>query len=129
MGEERRSFSRVKFDTRAVMSDGVRSVEGQVTNLSLRGAYVLCEEGFVAGDVLDVAVVLDRGENQEQLRVRANVVRATDDGLALQFDLEGIDLDALIYLRHIVAYALGDADVPMNEFWAWQEERKKQQAE
>lgn len=105
MGEEKRRRSRVcaHFDA-YVYCDGEK-IPVTTSNISMKGA-LFCPEPRLIGKH-DCTVVFDLAKDIT-LRIKGRIVRASDEGLAIDF--ESMDADAFFHLRNMVRYAAGDAE-------------------
>jgi hypothetical protein len=115
MTEQKRSNTRVSFNSRAEVRFDGRVVEGEVRNLSLKGVLILTDQEIPQGQEVDVTIHLTGVGSQLSLRMEAEVVRAEGGQLGLHFT--EVDLDTFIHLRNIVAYNEGDDEKIMNEFF------------
>jgi len=111
---ERRHFTRVGFETRAVVRFRDKTVSGAVDNLSLKGMFLKTPEAVPAGERGSVRIFLESGSAELSLELEGAVVRCQGDGIAIHFDR--MDLDSFFHLKNIVAYNSGDMDGVMKEF-------------
>jgi hypothetical protein len=115
MTEQKRSNTRVPFNSRAEVRSSDRTVEGEVRNLSLKGMMIATEERLPEGEEVDVTMYLTGVGSQLSLEMKAEVVRSEGNGLGLRFT--EVDVDTFIHLRNVVAYNEGDDDKIMAEFF------------
>lgn len=109
---EKRKFTRIPFQCEATVSKGETEIQGQVNDLCLSGMYFVCDKKFKIGDKLSIKLLLDN----RAVYVQGKVVRKTNTGMAVEFLLEGIELDTLTDLKYIVSLNLGDSKLVMTEF-------------
>jgi hypothetical protein len=115
MTEQKRSNTRVSFNSRAEVRYGNTLVEGEVRNLSLKGVLIATEERIPEGEEVAVTIHMTGVGSQLALQMEAEVVRSEEASLGLKFT--EVDLDTFIHLRNIVAYNEGDDEKIMNEFF------------
>jgi PilZ domain len=121
---EKRRFSRVKFGARGTVSHLGASIEGSVDNLSLNGMLLLTQQTLPEGARVKVEITLDDDADPLVLQITGFVVRAAPVGLAVQFDMDPMDLEALTVLKQIIGYNTGDPEGVMNEFYSYLDRRK-----
>jgi len=80
MRKEKRGFTRLALCAKANMLLEDQIVEGKVTNLSLKGAFVTACEHLRLNDVVTLTI-----DNTLACQVMARVVRVTDQGMGLEF--------------------------------------------
>ncbi len=117
---ERRRFTRVGFESQAILTSSTWSSRGRIEDLSLQGIRVATPHGAV-GDEVEVTVVLSE-PHELSFMVPGSVVRADGAWLAVRFDLSGIDVGTLTHLRYLVGTELGDLDEVMSEYSRWLDE-------
>jgi hypothetical protein len=86
MEKENRAFTRLAMHLKADMFLKDRTIKGQIENLSLKGVFI------VAGEKLDLHQVVSISINNSlACRVRAKVVRVTDEGIGFEFEKTLLD--------------------------------------
>jgi hypothetical protein len=81
MHGEKRNFARLALHAKAYIHWDDQDIEGEVENISIKGAFVTAASQMVINDV--VAFTID---NTPTCDLKAKVVRVTDKGLGLQFE-------------------------------------------
>jgi len=116
---EKRRFSRVPFRKLAAVrsTDGALEMEGEISNISLAGMLLDCDNRMPVGTEVDVEIILVDGNPELEITVKGKVVRISEAGTAVQFMLKGIPFESLTHLRYVVAYNLGDDDTVMDEYF------------
>jgi hypothetical protein len=86
MRKENRAFTRLAMHAKANMLLEGQDVEGEVENLSLKGAFVVagCQLGLNKVVTITIDDTLARG-------IRAKVVRVMDKGVGLEFEKTLLD--------------------------------------
>lgn len=105
-GVEKRKFERVDLRTEAVVRHQDVTFRGEVENLSLKGLFVRTDQKIPLNEKVDVAMFFQGSSSELSFSLEAKVVRATDEGLGLNF--RKIDIDSLV--RSEVAATAGGSD-------------------
>ncbi len=107
--DNRRKNSRVQFCATISLDFPDQSHEECETHdLSLKGVFVQGITGRKIGDTCLVSLRLAGSTSDLVLKMKGEVVRVDDDGLALHFF--EIDLDSFFHLKNILYYNSGDPD-------------------
>lgn len=113
---EKRHFTRILFQTEALMEHHGRSFRGGVENLSLKGMMLKTADKVPVDEVVAIKIFLSGSSSELAIDVMGKVVRHEPEGLAIVF--EKIDLDSFIHLKNVVAYNTGDDTEVMEEFYS-----------
>ena len=115
MDENRRNFSRVKFNSTVKLSLNGSQVEAGLLDISLKGALVspLSPVQLVKGDTCHFEFHLS--ESNIILKVNSVVVYQQDAHLGLKFG--NIDLESMIHLRRLVELNVGDPEKIQKELF------------
>lgn len=106
--KERREFSRVAINIEISLRSGGEKITSRRTrNLSMKGVYVPCRQGFPAGSKCRVTLFLGEPEAQLRIEAKAMVVRQDQGGMAIQF-LE-LPLESYQHLRQLLLYNAPDS--------------------
>jgi len=113
--DERRNFSRVKFQSKCYLTFEDKKIEGLLVDLSLKGALVLNDEKLDvnSGDSCTFNFSLD-GAGFE-LNFNATLVYYKGDQLGVRFG--NIDLESMIHLRRLVELNTGDSNKVQDELF------------
>ncbi|GLI38177.1 PilZ domain-containing protein [Geobacter hydrogenophilus] len=114
---EKRKFERVDLRTEAVVRHRDLTFRGEVENLSLKGLFVRTDQKIPLHEKVDVAMFFHGSSSELSFSLEANVVRATDDGIGLNF--RKIDIDSLV--RSDVLSSAGDRQQVIEEFYGYAE--------
>jgi hypothetical protein len=112
---EKRDFTRVPFETKAVISWEGHSATGMVENLSLKGLFLKTSEKVEDDREVSIKIFLTGSSSKLSIDLDGSVLRSENEGLAIKF--KKIDIDSFIHLKNVVSYNQGDADEIMNEFF------------
>ena len=113
--DERRNFSRVKFQSKCYLTFEGKKIEGLLVDLSLKGALILNDEKLEvnSGDSCTFNFSLD-GAGFE-LNFNATLVYYKGDQLGVRFG--NIDLENMIHLRRLVELNTGDSNKVQDELF------------
>ena len=112
---EKRDFTRVPFEAKAVINWKGRSITGLVENLSLKGLFLKTSEKIKDDQDVTIKIFLTGISSRLSIALDGSVLRSEKSGLAIKF--KKIDIDSFIHLKNVVSYNQGDSDAIMNEFF------------
>lgn len=112
-----RSFSRVNFTIDALVTQGGKTIKGEVRNISLHGVYIETAGKLAADLPVDVSIQLAGMTPEVAINATGTVVRVDETGIGIKFDK--IDVDSFAHLRNVVSYQCGDGDKVMGEFFKY----------
>jgi hypothetical protein len=113
--DNRRRFTRISIGVELRVLDGGASIPAKgLRNISLGGAYVLTDQPQPEGTICRVKISLVGPSSLLEIEVDAEVVRAEEDGMALNFSK--IDVDSLVHLRHLIKLHSLDPETVDKEF-------------
>lgn len=99
--KERRKSSRIPYKTSADLKFSKSNFKDcETRDLSVSGTFVLGIKGQGKGEQCDVDLHLTGEASSLLLKMKGEVVRIEDDGVALQF--LGVNLDCFYHLKNIV---------------------------
>ena len=115
MNENRRNFSRVKFESSCTIKAPGLEVEAALLDISLKGALVHLAnpEQVTKGETYELTLGLN--DNQLILSMRATLVFHKD--VEGGFEFHELDIDTLTHLRRLVELNYGDSDKVKNELF------------
>ena len=118
-GQQHRQFSRISFHNVTTVIQGGKSFPGEVTSLSLHGAYISLPQPIPVGETVEIDIDLTSNYPDLHIYVTGQVVRQSDDGIGVIFSR--MDADSFIHLRNVVAYNFREKDVDkvMEEFFRY----------
>jgi len=113
---DKRKYSRVVFETKALIDFNNNRIEGKVENLSMKGAFIKTKTpvNLITGDVIQLKLELTGTTSKLNLDLKANVKRIDEDGFGVEFT--SIDLDSFTHLKNIIAYNSGEYEKILQEF-------------
>ncbi|MDX2472031.1 MAG: PilZ domain-containing protein [SAR324 cluster bacterium] len=115
MNDERRNYSRVKFDAELAIIFGDHELTSRLLDISLKGALV----------ELEGAASVDKGTHCKiQIKLNGNNLVMDFEGEAVfvkdshvGFEFVNIELESLTHLRRLVELNVGDSDKVKNELF------------
>ncbi|SKA97108.1 PilZ domain-containing protein [Paucidesulfovibrio gracilis DSM 16080] len=110
MSEDKRRRSRVKAGFEASLVVDGKAVPVRTRDVSLKGALLSCDKEFTEGTPCELRLGLGPGL---RLSMDARVARATDHGLAIEF--QAMDDQSFTHLLQIVRLNADDADAIEDE--------------
>lgn len=112
--DNKRRFSRVTaiFDVNLTRADGI-FLAGTLRDISVQGAFIICEPAMELGTPVVVTIVLHGGIDDIPVRAQAEVVRREEGGLGVHFT--EVDVDSLEHLRNIITFNAEEPDVVWEE--------------
>jgi len=126
---EKRNFTMVTFNTKAIARTDTTSVEGAIKNLSLNGVLMESPEEIPleTDTEVELEIFLDGIDIDFDAKVSLNlsaiVVRVEQKKMAVQFQMNKIDVDSLTHLRYIVAYNTGDHEAVIKQYYDYLDKR------
>ena len=117
MNNERREFSRVRYEVEATLELGGELFGSEIVDLSLRGALVNTAASPRKGQQVALRFRLPQDGVPVSVRCTGTVVRADTRGLGVQFD--EVDLESFQELLEVVKANSVDPDEVEGEFSRW----------
>jgi c-di-GMP-binding flagellar brake protein YcgR len=112
VGRERRQFPRIEVDWPVTMLTSQGPIEGEVVNISLGGAFILCQNEPKSNEVF--RLVINISHHRQILRATARVARSSIYNPDGENSLSGIGVrfveisdNDLQYIRQLVAEQQG----------------------
>jgi hypothetical protein len=114
MSNEKRQFTRVQFPIHASISYQGGIIDGDVTDLSMQGFFVLTQAVLPKDEDLTVTLKMQGTNPSIELRFGVTVVRVGANGAGLKICES--DIQSFTHLRNVVAMHLEDPDRVLDEF-------------
>lgn len=115
MTNKKRVFTRVPCQIQAAIEGLGEVMEGEVSDLSLKGLFVKTQGSTSLGDEVDVTLRMPMTNPPLEFRVHAEVVRIAQDGIGLKICES--DIQAFTHLRNIVAMQADEPDEILDELF------------
>ncbi|MGE5385546.1 MAG: PilZ domain-containing protein [Betaproteobacteria bacterium] len=116
MTANRRRFSRILFQSEALLRTSEAEFGVNVVDISLKGALVKPKGAAYAGVGTNCTLLLVLGDPEASIRMETTVVHHQGENLGLA--CREIDLDSMTHLRRLVELNLGDAPILNRELSA-----------
>ena len=113
--EERRNYSRVKFDAEIALLIGEDSHPAHLADISLNGALIQFDGASPIQVEEKCRLQINLNASELVLTIDSKAVFSKDDQVGLQF-LE-IEIDSLTHLRRLLELNVGDPDKVKNELF------------
>ena len=111
---DKRAYTRVPFETTGILRR--KPTRGVVANVSLNGLFLETEDAFDIDEAVDITIELSGTEPPLRVELTGHVVRREETGVAVQFDANSLELEAVTHLRRIVELNAEDNEVqPLRE--------------
>ena len=114
---EKRQFTRVVFQSEAIVKAKDKTLKGEIGNLSLNGIFLNAPGALPVSEPVEVEIYLSGSTSELALKMEGTVLRDSPEGLAIQF--KGMSLDSFIHLKNIISYNRGDEEKVMEEFYEY----------
>ncbi len=115
MDENRRHFSRVKFNSKAFLNFESTHEQVDLIDISLKGALISSSIELNIETDNPCSFELHLSDSEIIMNISAVVVYKRDDNLGLKFD--NIDLESMIHLRRLVELNVGNPDQIQKELF------------
>lgn len=103
MENNQRGRIRASFDTEIVIKkDDKIIVSNHTRDISLNGIFVVTKDRLEVDTICDLTIALNSHVTSLNLRLKAKIVRHSDDGMAVHF--EEMELETYQHLKNIVLY-------------------------
>lgn len=113
---DKRKFSRIDYNIKAVIHSIGNEYNGKVTNLSINGVGIETKyaDHIEPKAEVDLSLLITSDGMELDLDIRSTVVRVEPDYVGVRFN--SVDLDTFMHIRNIMALNRGDYDLVMDEF-------------
>ena len=99
---EKRSFTRIPFQAKALVRAKDITVIGVIENLSLNGLFLKTPEKLPVGRVVKIELLFTGTSSQLSILLNGKILRHENIGMAIQF--RDVDLDAFFHLKNLIKY-------------------------
>ncbi len=115
MDENRRNFSRVKFNSKAYLNFDNSHEQVDLIDISLKGALVSSKHTLEIDSDNPCTFELHLSDSEIVMNISAVIVYKREENLGLKFD--NIDLESMIHLRRLVELNVGNPDQIQKELF------------
>lgn len=123
--KEQRRFSRIVFHTTVEIVKRSFAITGELRDLSLKGAFVICREKIPVGQSVNLVLHIGEPEQALKLLINGKVARTTSEGMAIDF--QSMDIDTFSILKEIIAYNLGTEERTREEILRYLQSKSSRQ--
>ncbi len=120
---EKRSFSRIPFQTKAIVRAKETTVIGVVENLSLAGIFLKTPERLRLNRLVKIELLFTGTSSQISIILDGKIMRHENLGMAIQF--RNVDIDAFIHLKNLLSYNTNQMGKVEEEFQAFIKKKNK----
>ena len=111
---EKRSFSRIPFQTKAIVRAKETTVIGVVENLSLAGIFLKTPERLRLNRLVKIELLFTGTSSQISIILDGKITRHENIGMGIGF--RNLDLDAFFHLKNLITYNTDKIDKVKKEF-------------
>ncbi len=109
MLDERRRFSRVRFQVEVKMSvNSIMYIAKEINNLSIGGCLLPIDANIEPGEKCQITIQLSGTSSELNVRVEGEIARCSERMMAVKFTR--IDPDSIFHLWNIIRYNYPDSD-------------------
>ena len=112
----RRSFTRVRFRSLAVVKSRHTEIKGAIEDLSLNGVKLKTTKRFDLGVEVQIRILFRSHFSELWVEILGVVIRHDGNGMVIQFT--NMSLDSYIHLRNVISHRLYDGCKVFEEFFA-----------
>lgn len=113
----KRSFTRVRLQSSAIVTSGQMEIHGEVENLSLNGVRLKTPQKLDCSKAVKVKIVFRSASSELWVKIPGRVIRHEGDGMVIQFTK--LSLDSYVHLRNVISNLLGDEHKVSGELFAY----------
>ncbi|UPQ87525.1 PilZ domain-containing protein [Vibrio sinaloensis] len=106
---ERRRFSRIIYQAKAVLTQDSLTVDGLVWDLSLHGMLLISEQSDLLAQDKQVEVSFSLPDSDVTIQLVGNIVGLNNNVIRLSID--HIDIESIGHLRRLVELNVGDDEL------------------
>ena len=120
---EKRNFTRIPFQTKAIVRAKETTVIGVVDNLSLAGIFLKTPERLRVNRLVKIELLFTGTSSQISIILDGKIMRHENLGMAIQF--RNVDIDAFIHLKNLISYNTNQMGKVEEEYQAFIEKKNK----
>jgi hypothetical protein len=120
---EKRSFTRIPFQTKAIVRSKNSTVIGIVENLSLAGIFLKTPEKLGLNRLVKIELLFTGTSSQISIILDGKITRHENIGMGIEF--RNLDLDAFFHLKNLITYNTDKIDSAKKEFQIFAKKQDK----
>ena len=106
---ERRRFSRIVYQNQAVLTQGSTQVNALISDLSLHGLLVTCEQSELLDNDKQVDVDFSLSGSDVSIQLVGNIVGLNNN--VIRICIDHIDIESIGHLKRLVELNVGDDEL------------------
>jgi len=107
--DERRNFHRVVFETPVTLTQGDQQWQGELIDISLKGALVNMPKDFSTEGGTETLLEIKFDGSEKIVSMQTTVAHIEESHIG--FDCHHIDMGSITFLRRLIELNLGDANL------------------
>jgi len=119
--DERRNFQRVPFETRAEINYNGKTYHGELLDISLQGALVLCKSPTPLKKGNRCELLIHLLDSEVALQFEADIIHRRDNNFGFKFISE--DTETATHLRRLLELNIGSSEAIDREVAIWLREK------
>lgn len=120
---EKRSFTRIPFQAKALVRAKDTTVIGVIENLSLNGLFLKTPEKLRVNRVVKIELLFTGTSSQLSILLNGKILRHENIGMAIQY--RDMDLDAFFHLKNLIKYNTDEIHTVEKEFHQFKKKQDK----
>ena len=120
---EKRSFTRIPFQAKALVRAKDTTVIGVSENLSLNGLFLKTPEKLRVNRVVKIELLFTGTSSQLSILLNGKILRHENIGMAIQY--RDMDLDAFFHLKNLIKYNTDEIHTVEKEFHQFKKKQDK----
>jgi len=121
---EKRSFTRIPLQAKALVRAKETTVIGVIENLSLNGIFLKTPEKLRVNRVVKIELLFTGTSSQLSILLNGEIVRHENTGMAVHF--KDIDLDAFFHLENLIKYNTDEIHRVKHDFQHFQKKKGRE---
>ncbi|WP_159655807.1 PilZ domain-containing protein [Vibrio atypicus] len=106
---ERRRFSRIVYRTQTVLRQGINTVNATISDLSLHGLLIDCDQSALLTQDEQVNVEFSLSGSDVTIQLVGNIVGINNNMIRLSID--HIDIESIGHLKRLIELNVGDDEL------------------
>jgi len=123
-GMEKRSFTRIPLQAKALVRAKDTTIIGVIENLSLNGMFLKTPEKLRVNRVVKIELLFTGTSSQLSILLNGEIVRHENTGMAVHF--RDIDLDAFFHLENLMKYNTDEIHKVKHDFQHFQKTKGRE---
>ncbi len=121
---EKRSFTRIPLQAKALVRAKDTTIIGVIENLSLNGMFLKTPEKLRVNRVVKIELLFTGTSSQLSILLDGEIVRHENTGMAVHF--RDMDLDAFFHLENLIKYNTDEIHKVKHDFQHFQKTKGRE---